>query len=275
MRKLIYKSIFSMVLVLFTFVSVFKFPLTKATAEINKTSEIPVNLFEGIYYIYDRALYVWVVKNEIPENARFGVTYLDQNGEFHETDSFYFEDMVYATGDIQQLNPSSSFFSQLWNGVEHINRLVDAGYSFYNIRFGISKPFVDILYKVEYYGTNIIIPINPKNRIDDIFNYIDYLGEITEEDLLIEYNKGYNDGKEDGYADGYDDGYNKAYEEIDTNEEYMLGYRDGFKDGEKSKIAQNNEAFYKSIEKWLVPAIITVIIVGGIVSIIAIKRREQ
>ena len=55
----------------------------------------------------------------------------------------------------------------------------------------------------------------------------------------------------------------------------MQGYNDGFRAGEKSKIAQNNEAFYKSIEKWLVPAIITVIILGGIVSIIAIKRREQ
>jgi len=54
----------------------------------------------------------------------------------------------------------------------------------------------------------------------------------------------------------------------------MLGYQDGFRAGEKSKIAQNNEAFYNNIEKWLVPAIITVIIVGGIVSIIAIKRRE-
>lgn len=96
------------------------------------------------------------------------------------------------------------------------------------------------------------------------------------------YDDGYTDGKiasdelgyERGYQEGYDDGYNNAIENINTND-YTLGYNDGFKAGEKSKIAQNNEAFYKSIEKWLVPAIITVIIVGGIVSIIAIKRREQ
>ena len=98
------------------------------------------------------------------------------------------------------------------------------------------------------------------------------------------YDDGYDDGKiagdelkyERGYQKGYDDGYQDGYNDgINTNDDYMLGYNDGFKDGEKSKIAQNNEAFYKSIEKWLVPAIITVIIVGGIVSIIAIKRREQ
>lgn len=89
------------------------------------------------------------------------------------------------------------------------------------------------------------------------------------------YEQGYIEGWNEGFEEGYDRGYNKAYEEIDLNEEYQLGYRDGFKAGEKSKIAQNSEAFYKGIEKWLVPAIITVIIVGGIVSIIAIKRREQ
>ena len=88
------------------------------------------------------------------------------------------------------------------------------------------------------------------------------------------YEQGYIEGWNEGFEEGYDRGYNKAYEEIDENDEYMLGYNDGFKAGEESKIAQNSEAFYKSIEKWLVPAIITVILLGGIVSIIAIKRRE-
>ena len=102
------------------------------------------------------------------------------------------------------------------------------------------------------------------------------------------YDIGYGDGYSNGYADGiitgdelgyelgYQDGYDDGYQEgINTDVDYMQGYNDGFRAGEKSKIAQNNEAFYKSIEKWLVPAIITVIIAGGIVSIIVIKRREQ
>ena len=92
------------------------------------------------------------------------------------------------------------------------------------------------------------------------------------------YEKGYDLGDEEGYnlgyGEGYDDGYNNALENISTND-YTLGYNDGFKAGEKSKLVQNNEAFYNSIEKWLVPAIITVILIGGIVSIITIKRREQ
>ena len=270
MRKIIYKSIFSIVLVLFTFVSVFKFAQTKAVAEINQTYDIPGNIFEGIYYIHYYNEYVWVVKNEIPENTRFAATYLDEEGTFHEYSSFYFGDMFYSTGDITYLNPQSSSFSNYWQDVEHINRLVEAGYLFYLIRFGVSKPPIDVFYRMSYYGTSVIIPVYPKRRIDDIFNYIDAISELTEEDLLAEYNRGYDDG----YDDGYDVGYDEALENVSTND-YMLGYNDGFKAGEKSKIVQNNEAFYKSIEKWLVPAIITVIVLGGIVSIIAIKRREQ
>ena len=286
MRKIF---VFFTIVLSFLFLSIVK--VDGMTVEINQTSTIPSNLFEGIYYSNSYNGYVWVVKNEIPDNTRFGVTYLDQDGTFHEYSSFYFGDMVYATGDIIQLNPQGSYFATLWQDVEHINRLVQAGYLFYLIEFGISKPFVDILYRMSYYGTNIIIPIYPKRRIDDIFNYIDDIIELTEEELLAEYNRGYQvgynkghlngwgdgwltgyvDGRTEGYLEGYEDGYDEG---IKLKDDYMKGYNDGFKDGEKSKIAQNNETFYKSIEKWLVPAIITVIILGGIVSIIAIKRKQ-
>ena len=222
MRKINY-FIFPIVLVLFIFLSIFKFPQTNATSGTNQTSEIPANIFEGIYYIDGYNAYIWIVKNEIPEDTRFGATYLDQDGVFHEYDTFYFGDMVYNTGDIQQLNPQGSYFVTIWRDVDHINRLVDAGYLFYDIRFGVSKPFVDVFYKMEYYGSNKIIPIYPKQKIDHVFNYIDYLGEITEEDLLAEYNRGYDEGYTDGYdvggEVGFEDGYNKAYEEINTNDE--------------------------------------------------------
>ena len=144
-----------------------------------------------------------------------------------------------------------------FNGSTHILDYYNYGYSTFEI------------IRFEYYI--------PDYSLDEAYNegyrdgYID--GKFAADEL--KYEQGYIEGFNEGFEEGYDRGYNKAYEEIDINEEYMLGYRDGFKDGEKSKIAQNNEAFYKSIEKWLVPAIITVIIAGGIVSIIAIKRREQ
>ena len=97
--------------------------------------------------------------------------------------------------------------------------------------------------------------------------------------LESEYQRGFQNGSQTGYANGYDEGYQKgfddAYDEIISSDEYTLGFDNGFKAGEQSKIVKNNEAFYSGIEKWLVPAIIVVIVLGGIMSISALKRREQ
>ena len=97
--------------------------------------------------------------------------------------------------------------------------------------------------------------------------------------LASEYQRGLQNGFAEGFQEGrnkgYRDGFNDAYNEIITSDEYTLAYENGFKDGEKRKKEKNNEAFYGSIEKWLVPAIIVVLVGGGIMSISALKRREQ
>ena len=90
--------------------------------------------------------------------------------------------------------------------------------------------------------------------------------ETLEYILSTEYNRGFDDGYDEGYDDGLEEG-------ILTGE--PEAYERGFKDGQESKLAQNNEAFYQGIEKWLVPAIITVILVGGFVTIAVRKRREE
>ena len=105
-------------------------------------------------------------------------------------------------------------------------------------------------------------------------------GIRTAEGLLeSEYQRGLQNGFADGYDvglnKGYQNGFDDAYNEIISSDEYTLGYDNGFKDGEKSRIVQNNQSFYSGIEKWLVPAIIVVLVVGGIMSISALKRREQ
>jgi len=63
---------------------------------------------------------------------------------------------------------------------------------------------------------------------------------------------------EDDFEDALDDEYNR-----------------GFEAGKASIIEKNNEAFYQGLEKWLVPAIITVIALGGFLTIAARKRREE
>lgn len=96
--------------------------------------------------------------------------------------------------------------------------------------------------------------------------------------LESEYQRGFQNGMQIGFSNGkntgYQQGFDDAYNEIISSDEYTLGFDNGFKAGEKSRLAQNNQSFYSGIEKWLVPAIIAVIVLGGIFSIASIKRRE-
>ncbi len=89
------------------------------------------------------------------------------------------------------------------------------------------------------------------------------------------YEVGYARGYNYGYFEGYDEGYDFGFNEGVSGGDFSEAYEEGFKAGQKSKLAENNEVFYNGIEKWLVPAVIAVIVLGGIVSVTAIKRREQ
>ena len=103
-----------------------------------------------------------------------------------------------------------------------------------------------------------------------------------EDEYPSAYNYGYNDGYDVGYDEGYiegiDLGYQEGYYEGYINGLYISEcgpiYEQGFKDGQESKLAENNASFYQGIEKWLVPAIIAVIALGGFVTIAVNKRRE-
>lgn len=88
------------------------------------------------------------------------------------------------------------------------------------------------------------------------------------------YENGYSVGESDGLSRGYEQGYDNGYNDgvLATESE---AYEKGFSDGQKSKLAENNEKFYSGIEKWLVPAIIAVILLGGFVTIAVRKRKEE
>lgn len=88
------------------------------------------------------------------------------------------------------------------------------------------------------------------------------------------YVAGFGEGESAGYDEGYQTGYDEGLLEGDYQEGYQVGYQDGFIDGEKSKIAKNNETFYKNIAIWI-PAAISLIALASIISIFGIKRKNE
>ena len=84
------------------------------------------------------------------------------------------------------------------------------------------------------------------------------------------YNIGYNYGRSFGYSEGYHVGYDDGYSEglsASDPETYQRGYNDGYDDGSKTAISK----FTSNFDKWIVPAIIIVVIAGIFVG----YRRER
>lgn len=75
------------------------------------------------------------------------------------------------------------------------------------------------------------------------------------------YDEGYFDGVSDAYSQGYDAGYEEGLQ-ASQGEAYDQGYKDGY-----------NKSFIATMDKWLIPAIILVMFVGGFFAI-ARKKRD-
>lgn len=122
-------------------------------------------------------------------------------------------------------------------------------------------------------------------------NSYDYQYELATTLAGTDINNAYNLGKEEGLTEGkeignvegkaigltegevigYDKGYQKAIDDLALTGEYQTGYNAGLKD----KQVANNALFYANIEKWLVPAIIVVVFLGGFVTFANIKKRQE
>lgn len=146
-----------------------------------------------------------------------------------------------------------------------------------------------------YYYATIIIPYNlttPPGGWQDaqlgtyFFNEPTYEG-FSLTDFLEATDQAYNEGERDGFKDGEEYGYSSGYNSgvIDGGSDgYNIGYNSGYNSG---LIANEGEAwnegfkegstnsFLAGMEKWIVPAIIIVLIGGGVVSFLMAKKKES
>lgn len=143
--------------------------------------------------------------------------------------------------------------SQLPNG-QYFTRFV--------FRLTALKSFVD-----ENYGSQY----NFYNGISyDMTFYILYAGDTSSIDYNAGYNDGFDEGRTQGYSSGYNDGYSTGYNngynaglQVSQQEAYQRGYNDGLNDAYPQ--------FINKLDKWIVPAIIVVVVAGIFVG----YRRER
>jgi len=174
-------------------------------------------------------------------------------------------------------------------------------FQLYNFTGGLRNSYVTTLETPELSGSYLsaIITI-PKDSFNYYYeeilgidastfftNFLNYLDDLSDyfklyvrTDFATDYNstysagfaegneQGYIDGYSEGYGVGYTEGYNNGYDigkEISQGEAYDLGYTDGYNDG-------STESFIANLNKWIVPAIIIVMLAGGFFAITRKKR---
>lgn len=287
MKKWIYKAIFSIVLLLFAFVSVFKIPIIKVNAldeEEDKFIYLQYGLLvNGLYYNQYTSDYMWVSSEDVLDSTQIELITDFENYVYTITEYFEYFRISY---DIYQINPYGQQFVNWWGDYfPYIDKLREAGYFFYLVQGGVNVPPVSISKVLKIKIGNEVIPIFPVERIADIVDFIDYLKEesINAGDLLAEYNKGYNRGYEKGKEDGIIEGRQGAYQEG-----YDNGYQNGYNKGLSEQLDDKDftvllKSAFLAIGTFLginlipgvsIGAIIAVPIVFGIISFIIGKRKD-
>jgi len=198
---------------------------------------------DSIYVDYPYTFNFTILIKQSPDND-FDDYYIQYvgvgNGSSPNEHYVYFEESLADVINFWMLGPNYSFeeiFELAYEGESEYNGII-----FWN--------FEEECWQIEPYGTS---------ELDYYRQRVEYLeGLVSDLENEIQQLEDEIQQLEDAFEDA-------------LNEEYSRG----FEAGKQSIIDKNNEAFYNGLEKWLVPAIITVIALGGFLTIAARKRREE
>ena len=211
--------------------------------------------------------------------------YDDENGYFEYANMTPLRDYVFDDEELAE--GTDEEFGRIYFDSD----LIDGWISYYLDEYGAGEPIPEwdrtyVYFNVttqtfwfEYHGRKYAeYLLEYYSALFGELGYDRYYDHGYEVGYYFGYSDGFNEGNDEGYNTGYyagyDDGHDYGYAEGILASE-SEAYDRGYKDGQESKLAKNNEAFYQGIEKWLVPAIITVIALGGFVTIAARKRRDE
>ncbi len=214
MKKIIYKSIFFIVLVLFVFLML---PNKQVKAQEQEEQTFPEVIMKVPYYSAS-------FTNEYTTTYEFIVRYRLDNILFPFDDNLNENDyfLVATRGATQKGITSTANLTPSYV-LEEIQ--IEDNSTIFVVRFQIGKTFV-----YSWYGGAEYMFIYFEN--DSAF-YIKYNVYQYGYDLgyMVGYGDGYNLGLDDGYwnghNDGYDYGYNVGYDDGE-NAGYVIGYNEGY-----------------------------------------------
>jgi hypothetical protein len=262
------------------------------------TPEAPTDYIEGIFEGTTKILFLDPIKlnnfklsSSNNEELFLDIALYDYPDVFFKNMRLSFSDWLYLIGDMYYritftytdlttaykkiLNTSDKKAlaipsPDIWLSVDNPNsakEITEIEVYFYCDLMGIETlgyPFDNV--EFVGYSDNHYLNIQFKSDVADVMydygyseGFIEGKTQGYDSGVLQGYDNGYNKGVADSYNNGYQDGINATYQDA-----YDLGY---FKGGE--------ESFLGNFDTWIVPAIISVLIVAGFFAIKNMKGRNN
>lgn len=223
MKKIIYKSIFSIVLVLFALLMQ---PNKKVKAL--ETQTYPVILIEV-------PLYQVIYEQENVNTYEFLVQYVLENiliDTLNENEYFFITEHYLALRKGINRNANTYIIEEIETG---------SYTTLFTIRFTLTKSFVNN----EYFGPDYMFEFFSNNSA--FYIYYDIYTDAYMEGYDVGYSEGMERGYGDGYIDGYNDGYNIGYDNgLNDNQGYELGYNKGKNEGYQNGYDEGHFEGYNS-----------------------------
>lgn len=223
MKKIIYKSIFLIVLVLFVLLIQ---PNKKVKAL--ETQTYPVILI-GV------PLYQVIYEQENVNTYEFLVQYVLENiliDTLNENEYFFITEHYLALR--KGINRNANTYI-----VEEIETTSD--FTLFTIRFTLTKSFVNN----EYFGPDYMFEFFLNNSA--FYIYYDIYTDAYMEGYDVGYSEGMDRGYGDGYIDGHDEGYNIGYNDgLNDNQSFQIGYNIGKNEGFQNGYDEGHYEGYNS-----------------------------
>lgn len=226
MKKILYKSIISIVLVLFVLLMQ---PNKKVKAlETQAYQAYPVILLEV-------PLYQAIYEQENVNTYEFLVQYVLENifiETLNENEYFFITEHYLALRKGINRNANTYILEEIETG---------SYTTLFTVRFTLTKSFVNN----EYFGPDYIFDFFFNNSA--FYIYYDIYTDAYMEGYDVGYSEGIDRGYGDGYIDGHNDGYNSGYNDgLNDNNGFELGYNKGKSEGFQSGYDEGHWEGYNS-----------------------------
>ena len=239
-------------------------------------TNLPTNLVTNAYFDIDSPAHVDYAPNGIMYYSNFMPFYDDMTFYFpanNEYSDIYYAYNAYVTSRIDIFDSTYTFMAyyEFSGHADYVAGVYGAWYSYDFSSVAVGATFVQI--SIYGHGTAYEDDLNNKDALDSLYVSKTTLFMSALVTSMIGINESWYDG---GYNNAIDDVYDNGIASVTTtNPDLAYDYLRGLYVGQNLTVHSGVTNFMNDFEKWIVPAVLLVILLGGFTTIYVQKRRGE